>query len=74
MVKFFTSRATHKYIDVLPKLVDSYNHSYHRSIKTSPIEVTDKNKNFIFENIYGVENERKYLLSKKSNLNYKLEI
>ena len=33
MWRYFTAKKTMRYIDVLPNLVDSYNHSMHRSIK-----------------------------------------
>lgn len=39
MWKYLTSKNTYRYIDVLDKLVYSYNHSYHRSIKMEPINL-----------------------------------
>ena len=36
MWKYFTANNTHVYIDILPKLVEKYNSTYHRSIKTTP--------------------------------------
>ena len=36
MWKYFTANNTHVYIDILPKLVEKYNTTYHRSIKTTP--------------------------------------
>ena len=53
MFKYFTYKNTHKYIDVLAQLVDSYNHSFHRSIGTKPVLVTKKNENTIWERLYG---------------------
>ena len=35
---------THKYIDVLQKIVDGYNNSFHRAIKMRPIDVTSENQ------------------------------
>ena len=43
---------TYNYIDELPALVESYNKSFHRSIKTSPIEVTKYNENRIYKILY----------------------
>ncbi len=34
-------------------LINSYNNTYHRSIKTNPNNVTEKNKDKIFFNLYG---------------------
>ena len=36
---YFTAANTLKYVDVLPKLVNQYNRTYHRSIKTTPAKV-----------------------------------
>ena len=36
MWKYFTANNTHVYIDILSKLVDRYNDSYHRTIKSTP--------------------------------------
>ena len=36
MWKYFTARRTSTYIDVLQKLIDKYNNTYHRSIKCTP--------------------------------------
>jgi Chromo (CHRromatin Organisation MOdifier) domain len=40
-------------LDVLPSLVKSYNHSYHRSIKMAPIEVNETNVKEVWNNLYG---------------------
>ena len=58
MFRYFTSKGTRKYIDILQKLVDSYNNSYHRSIKMRPIDVNDENREQVFENIYSVKKYR----------------
>jgi hypothetical protein len=42
-----------RYLDVLDKLVESYNNSYHRSIKTKPILVNKNNEKKVFVNLYG---------------------
>ena len=54
MWKYFTANNTRKWIDVLPKLVENYNTSYHRSIKMTPNEASlKKNKHLVFHNLYG---------------------
>lgn len=53
MWKYFTHKKTRKYIDVLNKIVYAYNHSFHRSIKTSPVLVTENNEAKITENLLG---------------------
>ena len=53
MWRKFTFQGNHFFVDFLQDLVDAYNKSYHRSIKTSPIEVTDTNESIIWKNLYG---------------------
>lgn len=52
MWRYFTYKKTYKYIDILQKLVNSYNNSYHRSIKTKPSAVTYSNERQIFRILY----------------------
>jgi hypothetical protein len=47
MWKYFTHHKTRRYVDVLPNLVRAYNHSFHRSIQTSPATVTRDNEALI---------------------------
>ena len=44
MWKYFTSQNTHRYIDILPDLMEAYNNSFHRSIKTKPSQVSRENE------------------------------
>jgi len=43
----------HKYIDVLQKLVDSYNDTFHSSIGMKPNEVNESTSGTVLENLYG---------------------
>lgn len=52
MYRYFTQENTYNYTDVLDQLVESYNNTYHRTIKTAPNEVTLKKEENIFENRY----------------------
>ena len=62
MFKYFSSRGTRKYLNVLQNFISSYNNTYHRTLKTAPVNVNEDNTNVIFYNIYGVATPRKYLL------------
>ena len=53
MYKYFTAENTLTYIDVLPKLITSYNNTYHRSIKMKPSQVTKSNEANVWETLYG---------------------
>jgi hypothetical protein len=44
MYRYFTEKSTHKYVDVLQKLVDAYNNSKHRTLGITPNQVTEKNE------------------------------
>lgn len=52
MYKYFTFKDTLKYTDILQHLFDSYNNSYHSSIKTKPTLVTQENENHIWHTLY----------------------
>ena len=58
--KYFTGANTLKYVDVLPKLMYQYNHTYHRSIRISLAKVTSFNTKEVWYNLYG-----KYIKKKK---------
>ena len=53
MYRYFTHKNTTRYIDVLQDLIDSYNKSYHTSIKMAPSEVNDQNESDIRDTLLG---------------------
>ena len=53
MWRYFTHKNSKRYIDVLPQIVDSYNNTYHRSIKLKPISVSKDKEREVFKNLYG---------------------
>ena len=52
--RYFTKTNTRRYVEALPSLVRSYNQSYHRSIKTSPVYVTRENQERVWQTLYDV--------------------
>ena len=44
---------TQKYLPVLQDLVKPYYSTYHRSIKTKPIDVNKTNEHIIWQTLYG---------------------
>ena len=58
MWKYFTHHRTLRYEDILPKLVHSYNHAYHRSIKCAHVSVTLNNEPQVSGNLYGKSNSK----------------
>lgn len=57
--RYFTATNSTRYIDVLQDLLHSYNHTVHRTIRRRPVDVTIKNGEDIWRQLYG------HLLSKK---------
>ena len=53
MWRYFTAHQTHHYLDILPKLLDSYNKAYHRSIGRAPNQVRKEDENEIWVRLYG---------------------
>lgn len=68
MWRYFTAKKTLRYIDVLPHLVYSYNHSVHRSIKTKPSDVTGENEKKIWHTLYDDDH------GDQKNVKYKFNI
>lgn len=51
--RYFTKKDNQRYIEVLPKIVRSYNHSFHSSIKRSPASVDRQNQEEVWQALYG---------------------
>jgi transposase InsO family protein len=65
MWKYFTHRETLTYVDVLQDMVESYNHTVHRTIGIPPAEVTWTNQTTVSKRLYGRKgktNRAKFLL------------
>ena len=59
MWKYFTANYTRKYIDILPALVEKYNKTYHRSIKTTPEEAMKRENTVkVFKALYDKDKEK----------------
>jgi len=65
---YFTAIQTYNYLDKLDDFLKSYNNSYHRSIKMKPIEVTSKNEDNIWANLYLGNNRKQKSSIKEGNL------
>jgi len=53
MWRYFTHASTTRYIDVLDQFVDSYNNTFHRSIKMSPTQVNAQNEDDVRRRLYS---------------------
>ena len=52
LFRYLTHKNTNRYIDVLQNLVNSYNKTYHRSIKMAPVDVTARTESVAWQNLY----------------------
>ena len=52
MWRYFTHFSTTRYIDVLAQFVDSYNNTFHRSIKMTPSQVNSQNEDEVRRRLY----------------------
>ena len=57
LFKLFTARNNHKWVDALPKIIESYNNSIHSSIKMRPADVKPEHTQILLDRLYG---SRKY--------------
>ena len=53
MWKYFTAQNTHRYLDMLPDLLDAYNHAKHRTIGMAPADVTPAHKSQLWQKMYS---------------------
>jgi len=58
MSRYFTYKNLPRYIDVLPRLVASYNASYHRSIGMSPNDVNASNEDHVRKRLFPRRTKR----------------
>ena len=67
LFRYFTKNGTRRYVDIIDKIVDGYNNSYHRSIKMKPIDVIPELESKVFENLYGTKNKLEMYFDKKDS-------
>ena len=53
MWKYFYSKGTYNWVDVLPQLTENYNNTKHSSILMKPKDVTKKNENEVWTTLFG---------------------
>ena len=71
MWRYFTRTNQYVFYKVLDDLVNSYNHSYHRSIKMRPIDVNKSNRDTVFFNLYGIDQESVLKNEREINIRFK---
>ena len=53
IMRYFTEHQTHRYIDILPKLVASYNRTKHTTTGVAPVNVNQSNAQAIWDRVYA---------------------
>ena len=57
MWRYLTAANSKRYVDKLQDKVHAYNHSYHRSIKMTPVSVDKNNEKTVFNTLYKTTQE-----------------
>ncbi len=68
MYAYFTSDNTNRYLDALPDLLDSYNHSTHRTIGMRPADVRIKHEPKLWHRMYEDVLSKRPVLTKSSRV------
>ena len=50
--RYMTQNQTHRWVDVLPEVIESYNANYHRTIKIAPNQVKTSEEPYIWMSSY----------------------
>lgn len=59
MWQYFTAHQTRHYLDILPKLVQAYNHSWHRAIGAVPANVQKRDEPSIRKRLYSTTSSKR---------------
>lgn len=57
--KYFFASKTFRWIDILEPFIENYNNTFHRSIKMTPNEVNEANRDIVFKRLYPKAEESK---------------
>jgi len=55
LMRYFSHKRTARWVDVLPQITDSYNNTWHRTIKRKPSSVTIENASQVWATQYAGE-------------------
>jgi len=63
MWRSFSEQGTYRWLELLPKLINNYNNTVHRTIGEKPAKVTKKNEKVVLLNI--LRNRNRYIVKQK---------
>jgi hypothetical protein len=59
MYREFTVRGNHKWLNLLNRVVETYNNRVHRTIDMKPADVKKKDEKYLLENVYKMEKRKR---------------
>ena len=74
MYKYFTAKNSLTHIDVLRKLVKSYNNTHHHSIKIKPSQVPKSNEAKVWDTLYGNDVDKRVAIQYSSKIKHAQEL
>ena len=72
--RIMTFRQTHRWVDDLKSVTDSYNQTYHRSIKKAPANISNTDNVRLWKQHYGINSKPEKIKDKRNNISYKFKI
>ena len=70
--RYMTQNQTHRWVDVLPEVIESYNATYHRTIKMAPNQVKKSDEPYIWMSSYDHYAKDQNNKSKTSSFKFKI--
>ena len=70
MFKYFTYTGKREWLKILQDLIESYNNSYHRTIKMTPYQASEAKNEILFKNTYGVKNIEELFAKNKKKFSH----
>lgn len=67
IMRYFTQHQTHRYIDILPAIVEAYNNRKHSSIGMAPSAVNSQNAKTVWERLYAPPKMYAHLLGRENH-------
>ena len=72
--RYMTDQNTSRYVDILPDLVKSYNHSFHSGVQMEPINVNRGNEKKLYWQMYWPRTSHSDAMRKHKNRRFTFEV
>ena len=74
LYRYMVEKNSARYVDVLPRLVDSYNKTWHSGIRSEPVNVTKRNERQLWWQMYWPKEPYIKKLKKKKRIPYAFKV